>query len=211
MSLKAYEENDIKNIANAIREKNGSIESYKVSEMSEAIKNISSGGIIKVINGMKFGFSQLTDFSNIDTSETTDFDRFFYNCALMITSPSNLNSSNVVRTHNMFQGCSNLVTVKEFDFSNVEGCSNMFYNCSKLENVPVFNGKNVTNATGMYNGCSKLSDDSLNNIMAFCISMEKIPTYYKYLNHLKLTSSQIEKCKTLSNYEAFINAGWSAS
>lgn len=44
MANKLYEEQDIQNIANAIREKNGSSDTYKVSEMPDAIKNISGGG-----------------------------------------------------------------------------------------------------------------------------------------------------------------------
>lgn len=46
MSLKAYEENDIQNIANAIREKNKKTDTYKISEMAQAIKNIPSGGVV---------------------------------------------------------------------------------------------------------------------------------------------------------------------
>ena len=41
---KLYEENDIKNIANAIRSKNGSSDQYTVSQMAYAINNIPQGG-----------------------------------------------------------------------------------------------------------------------------------------------------------------------
>lgn len=41
---KLYEENDIRNIANAIRTKNGTSNSYKVSEMDAAILAIPTGG-----------------------------------------------------------------------------------------------------------------------------------------------------------------------
>jgi hypothetical protein len=41
--VKLYEDTNIKAIANAIRAKNGTETSYKVSEMAEAIKNISAG------------------------------------------------------------------------------------------------------------------------------------------------------------------------
>lgn len=48
MAVKYYNETDIQNIANAIRSKNGSTDGYKVSQMAEAILNITqgSGGII---------------------------------------------------------------------------------------------------------------------------------------------------------------------
>lgn len=44
MANKLYEENDIQNIANAIRGKNGLADTYKVSQMANAISNIPSGG-----------------------------------------------------------------------------------------------------------------------------------------------------------------------
>lgn len=40
---KLYEETDIQNIANAIREKTKSTDTFKVSEMANAISNIKSG------------------------------------------------------------------------------------------------------------------------------------------------------------------------
>ena len=33
-------------------------------------------------------------------------------------------------------------------------------------------------------------------------------TYTKTLKYIGLTSEQANKCKTLSNYQAFLNAGW---
>lgn len=44
MALKLYSDTDIQNIANAIRTKNGSTDTYKVSEMAQAIEDIPSGG-----------------------------------------------------------------------------------------------------------------------------------------------------------------------
>ena len=40
---KLYEETDIQNIANAIREKTKSTDTFKVSEMADAISEIKSG------------------------------------------------------------------------------------------------------------------------------------------------------------------------
>lgn len=37
MSIKLYEENNVQNIASAIREKNGLTTEYKISEMAQAI------------------------------------------------------------------------------------------------------------------------------------------------------------------------------
>ena len=44
MAQKLYEETNIQNIANAIRTKLSTTDTYKVSEMSDAILSITSGG-----------------------------------------------------------------------------------------------------------------------------------------------------------------------
>ena len=49
MSKKLYEETDIQNIANAIRSKNGSTDTYKVADMASAISDISSSGSDKLV------------------------------------------------------------------------------------------------------------------------------------------------------------------
>lgn len=51
MANKLYEESDIQAIATAIRGKNGSSDTYKVSQMATAIANIPTGGSITVNNG----------------------------------------------------------------------------------------------------------------------------------------------------------------
>lgn len=44
MAKKLYEETAVQNIANAIREKNGSSSTYTIGEMSQAISNLTGGG-----------------------------------------------------------------------------------------------------------------------------------------------------------------------
>lgn len=46
MGLKLYEETSVQAIADAIRAKNGSSDTYTISEMSTAIGNIPSGGTV---------------------------------------------------------------------------------------------------------------------------------------------------------------------
>ena len=59
---KLYEETHIQDIAAAIREKNGSTDTYKPSEMAEAIKNIVSGG--KSILSTEGTFTLASDVSS---------------------------------------------------------------------------------------------------------------------------------------------------
>lgn len=58
MSKKLYEENSIKAIADAIRGKNGSTDTYKLSAMAAAITAIETGGSLP--SGMAMGTFQCT-------------------------------------------------------------------------------------------------------------------------------------------------------
>ena len=66
-----YEENDIRNIAIAIREKNGSSETYKASEMAEAVRSITSD------NSDVYSFdqrrSEVADFLDNTTYDPNDY------------------------------------------------------------------------------------------------------------------------------------------
>lgn len=67
---KLYEETDIQNIANAIREKAGTTDTFKVSEMANAISNIKTNNgtyqlIDTVIVGDAFAY-QLIDTVTVE-------------------------------------------------------------------------------------------------------------------------------------------------
>ena len=85
--------------------------------------------------------------------------------------------------------------------------SYIFADCQKLVTVPELNiSCNYSPAlAGMFSNCPNLSDDSLNNIMA---TLCRTSMTYKYLSYYGLSDAQRERCKTLSNYDAYIAAGW---
>jgi len=85
--------------------------------------------------------------------------------------------------------------------------SNIFKNCTSLVDVPVFDTSALINMTNMFSSCPNLSNNSLNNILTMCINAAKI-TSNKTLKYIGLTEEQANICKTLSNYSAFIAAGW---
>ena len=60
----------------------------------------------------------------------------------------------------------------------------------------------------MFDSCPSLNNTSLNNILAMCINVTRIPSNKKTLRHIGLTQAQAQVCTTLSNYQAFVNAGW---
>lgn len=77
---KLYEETDIQNIANAIREKTKSTDTFKVSEMANAVSNIKADDInSKVLDIIRTG--NFVDITNITSSfvEAVDINRQIFN------------------------------------------------------------------------------------------------------------------------------------
>lgn len=121
-------------------------------------------------------------------------------------------TSSVTNATSMFSYCSSLVEVPLLNTSKVTTMNGMFSSCGSLVTVPVLDTSKLSasNAiSGMFSSCTKLSDESLNNILQMCINAVKIPTYgTRNLKDLGLTSDQVTKCQSLSNYQAFLDAGW---
>lgn len=86
--------------------------------------------------------------------------------------------------------------------------SGLFADCKQLQHIPVlpmnFNWSN--GMSGMFSGCDALTDESLNNLMASF--MPNTSAGYKNLRFYGISQEQAERCKTLSNYQAFLDAGW---
>lgn len=85
-----------------------------------------------------------------------------------------------------------------------------FEYCDKLVNVPLYNVSSVGNGglNGMFNQCPRLSNDSLNNIMAMCLTNENQWASNKNLKAIGLSSTQATTCTSLSNWAALSAAGW---
>lgn len=118
-----------------------------------------------------------------------------------------INTSNVTDMQYMFKGCRSLKTIPVLDTSKVTAMIRMFQNCTSLTTIPILDTSKVTHPYNMFLNCSNLSDESLNNILAMCISAVKI-TSNKTLQYIGLTSEQATRCQSLSNYQAFLDAGW---
>lgn len=207
----------LEDIADSIRAKNGTEDTYKPKEMSTAIDELPSGGEkVTLPNGLKFGNIQSTSttwdwLEDVDTSEVTNMSSMFANLTNNITVAPYMDTSNVTNTSSMFSFCLNIVSVPQYDLSKVTDAQGMFRYCSKLENVPVFNLSSITywaSNMNIFADCPKLTNESLNNILLTCISMTGIGTAYKTLQQIGLTQTQAETCQTLSNYQVFLDAGW---
>lgn len=85
MANKLYEETDIQNIANAIREKAGTADTFKVSEMANAISEIKADDVnSKVLDIIRTG--NFVDIINITSSfvEAVDISRQAFNTSVKV-------------------------------------------------------------------------------------------------------------------------------
>ena len=158
------------------------------------------------------GCGRLTTIPLIDTSEVKYMDYMFDYCTRLTSVPL-LNMSKNTHTQYMFFYCTSLTSVPQFDTSKVTSASSMFRYCTNLTTVPQFNMGAITGSgmNLMFTNCSSLSNESLNNILAMCISATLVTnTNYKTLKYIGLTSGQAATCESLSNWSAFIAAGWTS-
>ena len=122
-----------------------------------------------------------------------------------------LDTSNATSMTGMFERCKSLVSIPILNTSNVTNMSSMFFSCSSLQEVPLLDTSRVTVMEGMFRSCPNLSDKSLNNILLMCKNSAITISNNKNLSYLgfKAQNYPASKIQTLSNYQAFINAGWS--
>ena len=123
--------------------------------------------------------------------------------------PDNLTlGTGINNLYNCFSYFYSLESIPLFDTSNVEDMSGMCHCCYSLVNVPLFNTSKVISLTNAFSECQSLSNGSLNNILAMCTNTPNNYDGDKCLESLGLSQEQITICHGLSNYQAFLNAGW---
>lgn len=174
---------------------------------------------LESVNFINLDASNVTDMSSMfnlcrklitaptmDTSNVTDMSGIFNGCSLLQIVPTyNLNSATTIKQ--MFNYCTNLTTISLLNTNNVTSMDGTFYGCTNLTTIPVLNTSSVTDMYDTFGGCSSLSEESLNNILSMCIGATSyIKT--KTLKYIGLTSTQATTCQGLSNYQSFLDAGW---
>lgn len=178
------------------------------------------------------GYKQLQEVHGINAPKCTSVSYMFNDCENLRVVPL-MNIPNVCSGSYMFQNCYNLVDATHlsnllldnttYAFRNCynlttypncnhdynDRCYGMFANCWNLVDVSFFNTALIYNdgMRYMFQSCPNLSVYSLNNILGMCAAAKKV-TSYKTLAGLGLSSSQASVCTGLSNYQAFIDAGW---
>ena len=93
---------------------------------------------------------------DIDSSNTVGMHGMFNGCAALKMVPA-LDTRNVTTMNAMFQGCSALTSVPEMDTGNVTNMSYMFNKCSSLTTVPQMDTASVTTMRTMFQNCTSLT------------------------------------------------------
>ena len=127
--------------------------------------------------------------------------------------PSNLDTSGVTDFQNMFSGLKLITTIPTIDTSYATTMQQMFLNCNNLITIPLLDTSKLSSRNSFVNifmNCANLSNSSLNNILQMCANATTYnsKSYVKTLAHLGLSSEQATTCQGLSNYQAFLDAGW---
>lgn len=158
------------------------------------------------------------DLSWLDTSNITDMSNMFYSCNKLTTliDVSNFNTSNVTNMENMFRRgdvmFSNL-DVSNWNVSKVTTTTYMFdntvFNQWSTIDFSNWNLASVTDMSYMFqNSLAQSSDKTLNSILKMCTTAVNLNTNNKKLSYLGINSSVANRATTLSNYQEFLDAGW---
>lgn len=158
------------------------------------------------------------DLSNMDTSNVTNFQQMFQSCwSLKNLDVTHLNTEKGRYFNNMFAECKNLESLDLSNFNTgVTSLSKefnaMFSGCENLKSINFGNNFDTSLASRMeymFYNCTKLDDNTLNQILQLCINATSLSASDKKLSYLSITDATLlAKVPTLSNYQAFIDAGW---
>lgn len=150
-------------IADAIREKDGTQNTYTPAQMPTAIENIPSGGsshdwsAIGYENepaGIKRGYDYAIQFANEWENVSDLTDKYAQNKNLVFMPLVNM--SNVTTTVRTFNGCSSLISIPALNTSSIVFANYMFQNCSSLYEIPALDLSNTEAAQYMFLGCTRL-------------------------------------------------------
>ncbi len=161
---------------------------------------------ITSMNSKYSGNTDIVFMPLVDTSNVNKMNYTFMNCTLL-SSVALLDTSRVTEMQRLFYNCAGLISFPSFDLKNVTNINSICSGCNNLKNVPILNFEKVTNMSNAFSYCYDLTNDSLNNIMASCLTAISY-TGTKTLKYIGLTSEQATTCQSLSNYQAFLDAGW---
>lgn len=167
--------------------------------------NITENGEVDVTN-YALANVNVQAVSQMNAKVLTNAGSYFEIKNLIVELPT-IDFSNITVLSNAFSNFSTLKKVNLTGTGSVTNLFHCFYFCSDLEDINVFDTSSVGNFNATFTGCNSLTNESLNNIMEMCINATSY-TGTKTLLQLGLSSDQATICQGLSNYQAFLDAGW---
>ena len=161
MAKKLYEEADIQDIADAIREKNGETTTYKAREMGAAVRAITTGsgegGISEEMRTFTGDIAYLfADGRFIDWQDEYPFIL-----------------KDITRMTNLFNYCPedkdlSKITITTLDYPDVNNGAYItgIFNYSKSNNLPKINGRIAIFNSSMFQNCINLQDETIRQFFA---------------------------------------------
>lgn len=180
---------------------------YNCVNLASCELNFNATNVTSMFNGCK----SLTSITGtFDTTGANSFESMFSDCQVIETIPT-LDTSSCTSFRRCLANCYELKTAPTWDLSHATNLGQMFWSDTKLENIPEYTLTAATTLQNMYQSTgNNLTNNSLNNILASCISATTY-TGTKTLHYLGLSSTYDSVVPTLSNYNDFLAAGWSIS
>lgn len=231
MAQKLYEESNIQAIADAIRAKNGLTDTYKTSEMADAIEAIPTGGgdlpeeAFLITGDCSYKFANggwdwfVETYGNKVTTENIIGAQNMYSGSKVKYIPFELNmyAQRKISLVYMFQNCSQLMELPKINNCTVETMSNMFFGCYNLRHLPQdiedwFDWSQMDTATSSYAGDRSATFKN-------CYSLRSIPVgFLSHANPLityyyAYWSSGFQDCHSLDELELPIpyTATWTSN
>ena len=164
-------------IANAIRDKKGSVDTIKPINMADEILTIETKSFIySMLESMG------TNWSNAFRVDISNPNIFYYMTELSESDipPSN----NVVNMGYMFNGCKVLTSIPQFNTSSCTNMNSMFFNCQYITTIPFIDTRKVNNMGYMFQNCKNLTSipqldtsscTNMYHMFAYCSNLTSIP------------------------------------
>lgn len=127
-------------------------EMFKLSTSLVSIPTINSGAA-KDMTEMFYGCTKLLSVSGLggNTSNVQQMPGMFQNCTSMMTMP-NFNTSKVLNMENMYRGCTNLLTIEDRNNALCTNFNNIFRDCINISGTFKIHNLNNTQCTDMFIG-----------------------------------------------------------
>lgn len=147
-------------------------------------------------------------FPSVNTSNITNFRRFFYAGKLLRYVPSTLDTSKGTDFSLMFGNCSSLESIPFLDTSNGTTFDWMFSGCSNIKTIPPIDTGKGTSFTYMFRGCTNLKSipkldlrsntGALTDFLVSCFNLVDIGGFTGLNKNLSIYSSYLTRQSVLN-------------